>query len=228
MTDIIRSNLYVILAMLVLISFLIHVRNRKSQLEKELEYEQMAEKHMAIQITYSQQCDKLSQLQKSYKELQQVETGIEAESNAIQQEIKEKEQEITRLLEFVKAYQEDVMEKEEHLIKEDIVVLFKDMAQFRYNGKKPTKKEWLKLVSTYRQYMPHIYARMQMSQLTERELHVCILTHLEFSTGAIVTLINVAASIISNVKASVNIKLFAETGATTLLKNLKKCAYFQS
>lgn len=188
----------------------------------------MLEKYRGVQTMYQLQCKNLTQLQKKCINLQKEIEANEKEENSVRQEIEEKKKEIAQLNGLVKAYQKDVMEQEEVFKKESIVILFKDMAKNMYNGKRPTKKEWQKLTNAYKRYMPHIYARTQFAKLTQRELLICILTHLDFSTSEITILIDVAISIISNAKASANTKLFGQTGATTLRKNLKKCAYFQN
>ena len=124
-------------------------------------------------------------------------------------------------------FRQDVIEKEAQLGKEDIVVYFHEMAQNRYNGNLPTKKDWQKLIRTYSRYMPHIYARMQVAKLTDREQYACILAHLDFSASDLTVLLDTSKQIVSNARLSAKRKLFGCESDISLVQSLKKCAYFQ-
>jgi len=124
-------------------------------------------------------------------------------------------------------FRQDVIEKEAQLGKEDIVVYFHEMAQNRYNGNLPTKKDWQKLIRTYSRYMPHIYARMQVAKLTDREQYACILAHLDFSASDLTVLLDTSKQIVSNARLSAKRKLFGCESNISLVQSLKKCAYFQ-
>ena len=129
--------------------------------------------------------------------------------------------------ELINSYQTDIQEKEEQLNEEDIVMLFKTIAQGGFNGKKAVKKEWIQLERTFNKYMPHLYAKIQIAQLSQKEIYSCILTYLGFSAHDIFILIDTTPSIVSNLKSSANYKLFGDKSALNLQRNLKKYAYFQ-
>ncbi len=128
---------------------------------------------------------------------------------------------------LMQTYRNEVAEKEESLKNEKVYNVFKDYVNNPQHKNKPTRKERDKLIHLYSKYMPHIHARMELAKLTTRELLVSILTHLGFQAGEICILMETTSNIISNTKLSANRKLFSDKTATTLQKNLKKCAYFE-
>lgn len=207
--------LALILLFVIIAAMLIYIRlNRIKQirLEQELEYRKLVEEHMEMQATYQQLCKKLHKLEEDNNKLQQKE-DINREIQLLKNQIGQ--------------YNYDIQQKESQLRKEDIVSLFREMSVGGYNGKRPTKKEWQKLSSTYKKYLPHIFARMQVAKLSKQELFVAILSHLDFSTNSVANLYEATNSAISKAKSKANKKLFGEESAFYLVKNLKKCAYLK-
>ena len=102
------------------------------------------------------------------------------------------------------------------------------MSQGGYNGKLPAKKDWEKLISAYRRHMPHMFARMQVANLSMRETYTSILTHLNFSASDILVLLDTSKQIVSNTKSSSKKKMFGENIPGNLEQCLKKCAYLQA
>lgn len=130
--------------------------------------------------------------------------------------------------EQISLYRQEVVEREEQLKKEEIVVYFHVMSQGGYNGKLPAKKDWEKLISAYRRHMPHMFARMQVANLSMRETYTSILTHLNFSASDILVLLDTSKQIVSNTKLSSKKKMFGENISGNLEQCLKKCAYLQA
>ena len=127
---------------------------------------------------------------------------------------------------LMQAYRNRVAEKEESLKGEKVYHTFKDYVNNPLHRNRPAKKDWDRLIQLYGKYMPHIYARMKLAKLTNRELYASILTHLDFQTRELTVLMETTPSIISNTKSSANNKVFSDKTASTLQQNLKKCAYF--
>ena len=130
--------------------------------------------------------------------------------------------------EQIAVYRQDVVEKEEQLKEEDIVIYFHKMAQGKYNGQMPTKRDWEKLIRTYSRYMPHMYARMQVAKLTRREQITCILGQLDFSATDLTLLLDTSKQIVSNTRLSAKRKLFGLESNYSLVQSLKKCVYFEA
>ncbi len=129
--------------------------------------------------------------------------------------------------EQISTYQQDVLEKEEELKNEDVIKLLKNIVCNVGSWNVPAKKDWDKLIRTYKKYMPHMYARMQVAHLSQREQYICILSHLDFTPSEQVILLNTSKQIVSNTRLSAKRKLFEEESSLTLVQSLKKCAYFQ-
>ena len=210
---------FLLILLLIVFSYYKHIRQRA--LERELEYHKLVEQHITAQAEYHEKCEHLSNLQHDYDALLH---NVSAQNQKL---LYDKQQEIDRLTEALNAYRNEILEKEGLLKSEDIVVLFRMMSHSGYNGKNPTRKEWVSLEGKYKHYMPHLYARMKVACLSEQELYSSILTHLGFSTGDMVVLLKTSQNTVSNAKQSANEKLFGEKTALTLAQNLKKCAYFQ-
>ena len=198
---------------------------KRRDVEKEIANRKEIEELIGIQMEYQQQCQRLTVLQNEQKELQR---HFSDETEQIKAEAKQRmadmEQEIVDLKRQVDSYRNEMLVNEESLHRDEIVQLFTDMAKGAYNGKKPTQKDWEKLTSRYKHYMPNLYVQMMVAKLTEKEVRVCILTHLRHSTNDMTILMGGTPSAISNIKTNANKKLFLDKSATTLAENLKKCA----
>ncbi len=156
-----------------------------------------------------------NQLEQELKYHRLVEEHTKIKENLIQQK------------EMLNSFRNKITEKEEKLKDENIFKTLLDIANNPESRKRPTQKEWNQFVSKYRNYMPHMFARMKVARLTKRELYAAMLTHLDFQANKLLILLDTTSSIISNTKASANMKIFADKSATTLQKNLKKCAYLE-
>ena len=129
--------------------------------------------------------------------------------------------------EKLNSYRNQITEQEEKLKDENIYKTLQDIANNPESRKRPTQKEWNQFVSKYRSYMPHMFARMKVARLTKRELYAAMLTHLDFQANKLIVLLDTTSSIVSNTKASANMKIFADKSATTLQQNLEKCAHLE-
>ncbi|MBR1789086.1 MAG: hypothetical protein IJ762_07875 [Bacteroidaceae bacterium] len=222
--------LFLILTILILLACLTFKQIRQHVLSQELEHRKLLEEHMEREMEYRRQCEHLLLLQREQESLckayneKMMEHGLYEED--VHQKIEDKQKEIEQQREIVNAYRKETITKEGELRNEDIVVFFSDMAQGKYNGKRPTKKDWEKLVRRYRHYMPHMVARMGVARLTQREIHAALLTHLDIPATSAAILMKITPTLFSNTKQSANFKMFKEKTAQTLAQNLKKCAYF--
>ena len=115
-------------------------------------------------------------------------------------------------------------EKEAVLFESEIVKAFRSMAQPKLHTQKPTESDWEKLTILLKQCLPLFYQNViATNPLSQQELHTCILTRLNFPPSSIAFLLDTSPQRITNIKQSINKKVFGEDNAANLYKNLKKC-----
>lgn len=111
-------------------------------------------------------------------------------------------------------------EKKEALINSDILNTFREKAKWKRGQLLPTGNEWDTLQRQLALSMPQFYTFI--SPLSQKEQQACMLFSLSFTNSAIAILLGVHEQRVSNIKASINEKLFGEKTATTLENNLKR------
>ena len=85
----------------------------------------------------------------------------------------------------------------------------------------PTEQDWLSLEKAVSKCAPIFYtALVRDNCLTQKELRVCFLVRLSFTTKSIATLMNCSLQSVTNAKASANEKLFGQNNARMLSKKL--------
>ena len=226
-----------------LAGYMIYKRIRKQRKKKELEYQSLIREHQKIQENFCQLVTEHQNTLNEYQEKQGILTSLQSNYAALQKVIPDKIRQIEadtlhRLAEMqekldlqsklINKYRQESIACEEELLSESIVSYFRDMANGVINGKLPTKKEWNQLITTYKHHLPHMYAQMNVSHLSLQELHVSILSHLDFSNKGIAYLCNTSFPVISRAKARANKKMFGEYNASSLCSNLKRCVSFTS
>ena len=213
------------LLIICLLIYLGYKHYNERRLEKEIKYQKLIEEHLKTQAIYQEQRYKLSKLQQEYEKSKQ-DIAISNQNNSqTNTQLEKYRQEIARLSSHIHHLQAQSLENMEKLRNDNIVVLFKDMSELKWNRKKPTKGEWEKLIKTYKRHLPHIYAKMEVSKLSRQELFISILSHLDFSTSDLIILLNTSKQTVSNGKLNANTKMFDERSASSLVQNLKKCTY---
>ena len=85
----------------------------------------------------------------------------------------------------------------------------------------PTEKDWETLIHLFAQNMPLAYTIIYVNNtLTETEQRICLLSLLGFQSSEMSYVLGMSNQGISNLKSSSNAKLFGESTAKTLKKNL--------
>ena len=85
----------------------------------------------------------------------------------------------------------------------------------------PTETEWKRLVSQFSRSLPYAYAALGRDViLSTNELRVCILLLSGFKIADVAVLLDTSRQSITNLKARANNKLFGESSASTLERNL--------
>ena len=213
------------LLIICLLIYLGYKHYNERRLEKEIKYQKLIEEHLKTQAIYHEQRYKLSKLQQEYEKSKQDIAIANQNNSQTNTQLEKYRQEIARLSSHIHHLQAQSLENMEKLRNDNIVVLFKDMSELKWNRKKPTKGEWEKLIKTYKRHLPHIYAKMEVSKLSRQELFISILSHLDFSTSDLIILLNTSKQTVSNGKLNANTKMFDERSASSLVQNLKKCTY---
>ena len=217
-----------ILFILALLAYIFLNRIKLRQQKREKEYQTLVREHEKAKDDYRHQYKNLTALQLRYDSLQKHLSEVVTQKNTkIQEQIEQMQNEIDCQKQLLNSYRDDVIKKESELKQEYIVILFQSMAQKRLNGRIPNTKDWNKLFGTYKRFLPHMYARLKIAKLSQQEMRTALLTHLEATPTDLMVLLNTSKSTISNAKSDANLKLFGQKDATSLMSNLKKCAYFE-
>ena len=90
------------------------------------------------------------------------------------------------------------------------------------NRVQPTDMEWRELSKVMQQYLPSFMDRMEKARkpLNDTERLVCILTKLHFDLSDIAILLDCTPQKLTNIRSSINVKMFSEKGAKTLNANI--------
>ena len=107
--------------------------------------------------------------------------------------------------------------------KSPIVNLFHEKGKGKRNVGLPTDDEWKQLADAILEQLPSFYASiLQDARLSHEEKRLCMLCRLDFYNGEIALLFDKSPQSITNMKSTVNGKLFATKSASQLNHNLKK------
>lgn len=174
--------------------------NRSKQIEANRNYQQL-----------------LSQLTKATEELNLVKKDSERFS-------KEKENEIQQLQSALAIFQANNLEIEQWTSERDIldcdVVTY--LHELSSTGKRATQDEFNRLAIIAKNGFPNFYSSItnKKHMLSDSEILVCILIRLRFIPSEIVLLTTFSSQRVTNIKASINKKMFGKTGAKSLEAHL--------
>ena len=103
----------------------------------------------------------------------------------------------------------------------NIVALFRSKSTGNLKVTLPTDAEWNRLVKQFSRSIPSVYTALGRDVLlSPTELRLCILLLLGFKIGDAAILLNTSAQSITNIRYKANQKLFNESTAASLEKNL--------
>ena len=107
--------------------------------------------------------------------------------------------------ERIPAYRREMM-----LEKSTVVNLFHEKGKGKRNIALPTDEEWIQLADALHEHLPTFYTSiLQDARLTHEEKRLCMLCRLDFYNGEIALLLDKSPQSITNMKSSVNDKLFS-------------------
>ncbi len=135
--------------------------------------------------------------------------------------------EITTLLSSLsisnaKIEQIDLFGKKNALKNSKIALEFKKMSFLGNEDNIPNSSDWKMLEKTFKQYHPLLFDKWKVSQLSEQEVRVCMLTYLDIENRKIAALIQTSASVVSNAKKKANRKIYGSDDASSLYQNMQK------
>ena len=137
----------------------------------------------------------------------------------------QKEKEIENLRQTLVAYTKDDSDKakwdaEQYMLHCDIVNELHGLAD---RGMSASVTNWSTLTGLTSQHLATFHQHLSAPQyaLSEREIIVCILIKLRFTPSEMAILFDCSKQIITNIRTSINYKLFHQEGAKTLDYNLK-------
>ena len=189
-----------------------HLINRYIKKQKRLKSEEMA----AINAKYADTLEQYETAQREFDALKQ----------SSEQFLAKKQQDIEQLQEALALYQADKVNPadwglERSLLEGDIV---KELRQLAAHVQTPTDQQWQALHATVSKYHPNFYKEVNNPQhhLTEKEVNVCMLIKLRFIPTEIATLLDLTKQRVSNMRRSINHKLFHEEAAKTLDSNIRR------
>lgn len=140
--------------------------------------------------------------------------------------LKDKQNEVESLREKVLLFQKKLqtVNSSQQLIDfkdSNIVALFKSKSTGSLKTTLPTDAEWNRLIKQFSRSVPSVYTALGRDVLlSPTELRLCILLLLGFKIGDAAILLNTSAQSITNIRYKANYKLFNESTAATLEKNL--------
>lgn len=103
----------------------------------------------------------------------------------------------------------------------NIVALFQSKSTGSLKVTRPTDVEWNRLIRQFSRSVPSLYTALGRDVLlSPAELRLCILLLLGFKIGDVAILLNTSAQSITNIRYKANQKLFNESTAASLEKNL--------
>ncbi len=190
---------------LILISYYYYQKQKRLQTAKE----------KAMRLAYLSAEEKLHEAEKKISVLQ----DIKDEKKNIMDEMELLKQEVEQHKQVMKVIQNG---NNDELLNDSIIV--KQFRNHITNASKqpnPTEQDWLSLEKAVSKCAPIFYAALVRDNcLTQKELRVCFLVRLSFTTKSIATLMNCSLQSVTNAKASANEKLFGQNNARMLSKKL--------
>ena len=89
-------------------------------------------------------------------------------------------------------------------------------------GKIASNAEWNDLHKIVSSHLSNFYEKLKKhKELTEKELNVCLLIRLRFLPSEVSILLGLTSQRISNIRNSINLKLFDEKGTKSLDGNIR-------
>lgn len=211
-----RANIAtVLIALILIVGCTLFVRYRKS---KQKELDEISKECIVIRGLLAEARMELDEERSS------AEDSLEAE---MQEKLEEKTAEVKELENRLQQLEEHYHSVTQLATIEDrknseAVKAIRKRAEWKHGSVLPSADEWIKLTNQFRLDFPNYYAALaQGRKLSTKELRTCMLLMLDFKEGEIAVLLDVKPQRVTNIKKRVNMKLFNDSSATTLTRNIQ-------
>ena len=191
-------------------------------------YQYRKRKKEEIVRLYSDYLAVLSKYNKSTDELRLMKEDTKQYEDAKQQDLEMMRRQLTTYKEQLASYKDqlDSMKTSEILSafsRSEIVMSFHRKAAKTRNVQLPDNAEWRSLYETLTTEIPLVSTLIGGERiLSVKELHVCLLLILGFSNTEIYKLVDLTPQHFSNLKRTINRKLFGDDSAATIENNIKQ------
>lgn len=203
-----RTFLYMIIIAVCLGAYLIYKYTQWQKKKKLDEITKVNSKYTEI----------LSQYSKSLSELNSLKGGFDKYQT-------DKQKEIENLKLMLSVYQSDNTSPEKWNIEQALLDsrIIHHLHQSANKAQMATSAEWNDLKDTVSEHLPDFYEKIATHKdLTDKEVLVCMLSKLRFIPSEMVVLLGSTSQRITNIRSSLNMKLFQEKGAQGLEANLRR------
>ena len=154
----------------------------------------------------------------------QVNTDLENSRLSLENYHKEKEHELDILKERLAEYQVEATVVERWTSEQTMLhsTIVNQLHQLASQVVVPTNAQWQEFCKFAEEYLTDFYQHINRRdlELTDQEILVCILTRLQFIPTEQAALLDVSKQRITNLRSSINQKLFDEKSSKTLEKNI--------
>ncbi len=159
----------------------------------------------------------LQQYKKAKKEYAQLQNNYKEYKEAKHNEVKKLQQ----TLSILSGTDDTRNISNEECITETAIV--KTLRQYATLGKLPSNADWKEFYEIANKFIPDFIKAISMDEygLTPREIEICLLIRLNFQTSEIRNLLDISSQHITNIRSSINRKLFNDKGAKDLNHNIK-------
>jgi hypothetical protein len=136
----------------------------------------------------------------------------------IEDYMKKKEENIKQLEEQLSIYKYTPVNYENYQQAPSLlhISIVKRMHEKARHAKTANEKDWAEINDMVSSLLPDFYHQVSQAELTKQELRTCILIRLSFIPSEIATLLNTTKQRISNIRISINKKLFHQSGTSGL------------
>jgi len=203
-----KTILYMIVIAVCLVAYLIYKYTQWQRKRKLNEIAKVNSKYTEI----------LSQYSKSLSELNSLKGGFDKYQT-------DKQKEIENLKLMLSVYQSDNTSPEKWNIEQALLDsrIIHHLHQSANKAQMATSAEWNDLKDTVSEHLPDFYEKIATHKdLTDKEVLVCMLSKLRFIPSEMVVLLGSTSQRITNIRSSLNMKLFQEKGAQGLEANLRR------
>lgn len=137
---------------------------------------------------------------------------------------KQKESEIDKLQKIIAVFHDDKQMPEKWNVEQAVLssTIVHRLHKLASVGKIASNAEWDDLHKIVSSHLSNFYEKLKKhKELTEKELNVCLLIRLRFLPSEVSILLGLTSQRISNIRNSINLKLFDEKGTKSLDGNIR-------